>query len=116
MNPLHLTLNGSGTYTYQGKDCRIFFVSADTYHGFVIPESVYRSCNPERDILADTCGWIVLKKDVASVEQSLNTLLSILLISNGHLSRRIANCRIRKPYDEAWLLSVHGNCRSHRFL
>ena len=20
---------------------------------------------------------------------------------------------IRKPYDEAWLLSVHGNCRSH---
>ena len=24
-------------------------------------------------------------------------------------------CRIRKPYDEAWLLSVYGGCRTHRF-
>ena len=22
---------------------------------------------------------------------------------------------IRKPYDEAWLLSVYGGCRTHRF-
>ena len=65
--------NGSGTYTYHGKIAGSF-VSADTY--LVIPEEVYRSVNPKRDILWIPVGGLVLKKNVASVEQSLNDLLS----------------------------------------
>ena len=64
--------NGSGTYTYQGKIAGSF-VSADTY--LVIPEGVYRSMNPR----GTAYGYLWVdcdKKDVASVEQSLNTLIS----------------------------------------
>ena len=60
--------NGSGTYTYQGKIAGSF-VSADTY--LVIPEEVYRSVNPK----GTSYGYLWVdcaKKDVASVEQSLN--------------------------------------------
>ena len=49
------------------------FVSADTY--LVIPEGVYRSMNPR----GTAYGYLWVdcdKKDVASVEQSLNTLIS----------------------------------------
>ena len=63
--------NGSGTYTYQGKIAGSF-VSADTY--LVIPEGVYRSMNPR----GTAYGYLWVdcdKKDVASVEQSLNTLI-----------------------------------------
>ena len=64
--------NGSGTYTYQGKIAGSF-VSADTY--LVIPEGVYRSMNPRGT--ASGYLWVDCdKKDVASVEQSLNTLIS----------------------------------------
>ena len=74
MNQLHLTLKmESGTYTYL-KDCRDpSFVSADTY--LVIPEGVYCSMNPR----GTAYGYLWVdcdKKDVASVEQSLNTLIS----------------------------------------
>ena len=59
------------------------------------------------------CGWTVIK-DVASVEQSLNTLISNSShIKMDYLSCTVTICRIHKPYDEARLLSVHGNCRSH---
>ena len=64
--------NGSGTYTYQGKIAGSF-VSADTY--LVIPEGVYRSMNPR----GTAYGYLWVdcdEKDVASVEQSLNDLLS----------------------------------------
>ena len=64
--------NGSGTYTYQGKIAGSF-VSAGTY--LVIPEGVYRSMNPR----GTAYGYLWVdcdKKDVASVEQSLNTLIS----------------------------------------
>ena len=64
--------NGSGTYTYQGKIAGSF-VSADTY--LVIPEGVYRSMNPR----GTAYGYLWVdcdKKDVASVEQNLNTLIS----------------------------------------
>ena len=64
--------NGSGTYTYHGKIAGSF-VSADTY--LVIPEEVYRSMNPR----GTAYGYLWVdcdKKDVASVEQSLNTLIS----------------------------------------
>ena len=64
--------NGSGTYTYQGKIAGSF-VSADTY--LVIPEGVYRSMNPR----GTAYGYLWVdcdKKDVTSVEQSLNTLIS----------------------------------------
>ncbi|WP_373210918.1 ABC transporter permease [Holdemanella biformis] len=64
--------NGSETYTYQGKIAGSF-VSADTY--LVIPEGVYRSMNPR----GTAYGYLWVdcdKKDVASVEQSLNTLIS----------------------------------------
>ena len=64
--------NGSGTYTYQGKIAGSF-VSADTY--LVIPEGVYRSMNPR----GTAYGYLWVdcdKKDVVSVEQSLNTLIS----------------------------------------
>ncbi|MCQ4773586.1 ABC transporter permease [Lacrimispora saccharolytica] len=64
--------NGSETYTYQGKIAGSF-VSADTY--LVIPEGVYRSINPR----GTAYGYLWVdcdKKDVASVEQSLNTLIS----------------------------------------
>ena len=64
--------NGSGTYTYHGKIAGSF-VSADTY--LVIPEEVYRSVNPK----GTSYGYLWVdcaKKDVASVEQSLNDLLS----------------------------------------
>ncbi|QUO23218.1 ABC transporter permease [Clostridiaceae bacterium Marseille-Q4143] len=64
--------NGSGTYTYQGKIAGSF-VSANTY--LVIPEGVYRSMNPRG--AAYGYLWVDCdKKDVASVEQSLNTLIS----------------------------------------
>ena len=49
------------------------FVSADTY--LVIPEEVYRSVNPK----GTSYGYLWVdcaKKDVASVEKSLNDLLS----------------------------------------
>ena len=60
--------NGSGTYTYQGKIAGSF-VSADTY--LVIPEGVYRSMNPRGTAYGYL--WVdCAKKDVASVEQSLN--------------------------------------------
>lgn len=29
------------------------------------------------------------------------------------MARTYTDNNIHKPYDEAWLLSVHGNCRSH---
>lgn len=64
--------NGSETYTYQGKIAGSF-VSADTY--LVIPEGVYRSMNPR----GTAYGYLWVdcdKKDVVSVEQSLNTLIS----------------------------------------
>jgi putative ABC transport system permease protein len=64
--------NGSETYTYQGKIAGSF-VSADTY--LVIPEGVYRSMNPR----GTAYGYLWVdcdKKDVASVEQSLNALIS----------------------------------------
>lgn len=64
--------NGSGTYTYQGKIAGSF-VSAGTY--LVIPEGVYRSMNPR----GTAYGYLWVdcdKKDEASVEQSLNTLIS----------------------------------------
>ena len=64
--------NGSGTYTYQGKIAGSF-ASADTY--LVIPEGVYRSMNPR----GTAYGYLWVdcdKKDVASVEQNLNTLIS----------------------------------------
>ncbi len=64
--------NGSETYTYQGKIAGSF-VSADTY--LVIPEGVYRSMNPR----GTAYGYLWVdcdKKDMASVEQSLNTLIS----------------------------------------
>lgn len=64
--------NGSETYTYQGKIAGSF-VSADTY--LVIPEGVYRSMNPR----GTAYGYLWVdcdKKDIASVEQSLNTLIS----------------------------------------
>ena len=64
--------NGSGTYTYHGKIAGSF-VSADTY--LVIPEEIYRSMNPR----GTAYGYLWVdcdKKDVASVEQSLNTLIS----------------------------------------
>ena len=64
--------NGSGTYTYHGKIAGSF-VNADTY--LVIPEEVYRSVNPQ----GTSYGYLWVdcaKKDVASVEQSLNDLLS----------------------------------------
>ena len=64
--------NGSGTYTYQGKIAGSF-VSADTY--LVIPEGVYRSMNPR----GTAYGYLWVdcdKKDVASVERSLSTLIS----------------------------------------
>lgn len=64
--------NGSETYTYQGKIAGSF-VSADTY--LVIPEGVYRSMNPR----GTAYGYLWVdcdEKDVASVEQSLNTLIS----------------------------------------
>ena len=64
--------NGSETYTYQGKIAGSF-VSADTY--LVIPEGVYRSMNPR----GTAYGYLWVdcdKKDVTSVEQSLNTLIS----------------------------------------
>ena len=64
--------NGSETYTYQGKIAGSF-VSADTY--LVIPEGVYRSMNSR----GTAYGYLWVdcdKKDVASVEQSLNTLIS----------------------------------------
>ncbi len=64
--------NGSETYTYQGKIAGSF-VSADTY--LVIPKGVYRSMNPR----GTAYGYLWVdcdKKDVASVEQSLNTLIS----------------------------------------
>ena len=64
--------NGSETYTYQGKIAGSF-VSADTY--LVIPEDVYRSMNPR----GTAYGYLWVdcdKKDVVSVEQSLNTLIS----------------------------------------
>ena len=64
--------NGSETYTYQGKIAGSF-VSTDTY--LVIPEGVYRSMNPRG--AAYGYLWVDCdKKDVASVEQSLNTLIS----------------------------------------
>ena len=65
--------NGSETYTYQGKIAGSF-VSADNY--LVIPEGVYRSMNPR----GTAYGYLWVdcdKKDVASVEQSLNTLISV---------------------------------------
>lgn len=64
--------NGSETYTYQGKIAGSF-ISADTY--LVIPEGVYRSMNPR----GTAYGYLWVdcdKKDIASVEQSLNTLIS----------------------------------------
>ena len=64
--------NGSETYTYQGKIAGSF-ARADTY--LVIPEGVYRSMNPR----GTAYGYLWVdcdKKDVASVEQSLNTLIS----------------------------------------
>ena len=60
------------TYTYQGKIAGSF-VSAGTY--LVIPEGVYRSMNPR----GTAYGYLWVdcdKKDEASVEQSLNTLIS----------------------------------------
>ncbi len=104
--------NGSGTYTYQGKIAGSF-VSADTY--LVIPEGVYRSMNPR----GTAYGYLWVdcdKKDVASVEQSLNTLIS----NTSHIKMdtyhaQLQSARICKPHDEAWLLSVYGGCRTHRF-
>ena len=86
--------NGSGTYTYQGKIAGSF-VSAGTY--LVIPEGVYRSMNPR----GTAYGYLWVdcdKKDVASVEQSLNTLISkYFAYKNGYLSCAVTICRIRKP-------------------
>ena len=62
----------SSDLTYQGKIAGSF-VSADTY--LVIPEGVYRSMNPS----GTAYGYLWVdcdKKDVASVEQNLNTLIS----------------------------------------
>ena len=82
--------NGSGTYTYQGKIAGSF-VNADTY--LVIPEGVYRSMNPR----GTAYGYLWVdcdKKDVASVEQSLNTLISkYFAYKNGYLSCAVTICR-----------------------
>ena len=73
VNPLHLTLRMEVEPALSGKILGSF-VSVDTY--LVIPEGVYhRSMNPEEQPMAAICGWTVIK-DVASVEQSLNTLIS----------------------------------------
>ena len=104
--------NGSGTYTYQGKIAGSF-VSADTY--LVIPEGVYRSMNPR----GTAYGYLWVdcdKKDVASVEQSLNTLIS----NTSHIKMdtyhaQLESAEFSNPHDEAWLLSVYGGCRTHRF-
>ena len=104
--------NGSGTYTYQGKIAGSF-VSADTY--LVIPEGVYRSMNPR----GTAYGYLWVdcdKKDVASVEQSLNTLIS----NTSHIKMdtyhaQLQSAEFASPHDEAWLLSVYGGCRTHRF-
>ena len=85
--------NGSETYTYQGKIAGSF-VSADTY--LVIPEGVYRSMNPR----GTAYGYLWVdcdKKDVASVEQSLNTL-----ISNTYSLSEISH----NPFELAALLTV----------
>ena len=104
--------NGSGTYTYQGKIAGSF-VSADTY--LVIPEGVYRSMNPR----GTAYGYLWVdcdKKDVASVEQSLNTLIS----NTSHIKMdtyhaQLQSAEFASTHDEAWLLSVYGGCRTHRF-
>ena len=104
--------NGSGTYTYQGKIAGSF-VSADTY--LVIPEGVYRSMNPR----GTAYGYLWVdcdKKDVASVEQSLNTLIS----NTSHIKMdtyhaQLQSAEFTSSHDEAWLLSVYGGCRTHRF-
>ena len=103
--------NGSGTYTYQGKIAGSF-VSADTY--LVIPEGVYRSMNPR----GTAYGYLWVdcdKKDVASVEQSLNTLIS----NTSHIKMdtyhaQLQSAEFASTHDEAWLLSVYGGCRTHR--
>ena len=103
--------NGSGTYTYQGKIAGSF-VSADTY--LVIPEGVYRSMNPR----GTAYGYLWVdcdKKDVASVEQSLNTLIS----NTSHIKMdtyhaQLQSAEFASQHDEAWLLSVYGYCRTHR--
>ncbi len=103
--------NGSGTYTYQGKIAGSF-VSADTY--LVIPEGVYRSMNPR----GTAYGYLWVdcdKKDVASVEQSLNTLIS----NTSHIKMdtyhaQLQSAEFASTHDEAWLLSVYGYCRTHR--
>ncbi len=76
--------NGSGTYTYQGKIAGSF-VSADTY--LVSPEGVYRSMTPR----GTAYGYLWVdcdKKDVASVEQSLNTLIS----NTSHIKMDTGRC------------------------
>ena len=103
--------NGSETYTYQGKIAGSF-VSADTY--LVIPEGVYRSMNPR----GTAYGYLWVdcdKKDVASVEQSLNTLIS----NTSHIKMdtyhaQLQSAEFASTHDEAWMLSVYGYCRTHR--
>ena len=56
------------------------------------------------------------KKDVASVEQSLNTLIS----NTSHIKMDTYHAQLQsaefcKQHDEAWLLSVYGGCGTHRF-
>ncbi|WP_195233753.1 ABC transporter permease [Holdemanella biformis] len=86
--------NGSETYTYQGKIAGSF-VSADTY--LVIPEGVYRSMNPR----GTAYGYLWVdcdKKDVASVEQSLNTLISNtshIKMDTYHAQLQSAECASR---------------------
>ena len=73
VNLLYLTLRMEVEPIPIRERLQDLFVSADTY--LVIPEDVYRSMNPR----GTAYGYLWVdcdKKDVASVEQSLNTLIS----------------------------------------
>ena len=103
--------NGSGTYTYQGKIAGSF-VSADTY--LVIPEGVYRSMNPR----GTAYGYLWVdcdKKDVASVEQSLNTLIS----NTSHIKMDTYHAQLQSAEFASSMMKLgcylfYGYCRTHR--
>ena len=103
--------NGSGTYTYQGKIAGSF-VSADTY--LVIPEGVYRSMNPR----GTAYGYLWVdcdKKDVASVEQSLNTLIS----NTSHIKMDTYHAQLQSAEFASSMMKLGcylfmASCRTHR--
>ena len=83
---------------YQGKIAGSF-VSADTY--LVIPEGVYRSMNPS----GTAYGYLWVdcdKKDVTSVEQSLNTLIS----STSHIKMDTYHAQLQSAEVAARMMKL----------